>query len=224
MTPHRLTEKDVENRTAVCSVDGKVTIRSRGKDRWVCGVNAAARRRRWAERHPEKARTNRAVRSAHRLTSFDEATMTGECPLCGTVGAVVKGRRRKDGRPGVMCANRARELYPNAPAETPQEFCRICYRAYLSADGACPRCDDREQTDWAYALRAAEYRDAQDAAVLSMVVDEEELDGMGSRVDLTDDPAELPRFDNRVRGWRTIGAGSPNAWWAANAHLVESDN
>ena len=238
-TPHRLTGKDLTGRTAVCSVDGPVGIRSRGNGRWECAVKRAAKtraykaghpervreqRRRWAERHPEKARAGRAARSPHRLTSFDEPTMTGGCPVCGTVGAVVKGRRRKDGRPGVMCANRARELYPNATSETPQEFCRICRRAYLTADGACPRCDDREQTDWAHALRVSEHRDRDDERILSSLLDADEFELVSTRVDADDDPAAMPRSESSVYGWRVLGAGDPNAWWAANAHLVESDN
>lgn len=214
MVNHTLTEKNFETRSAVCSIDGPVSLRSRGRGRWECAVKKAEKKRAYLERHPEKARASRRSRSAHRLTSFDASTMTGECPLCGTVGAVVKGRRRKDGTPGVMCANRAKELWPAGLDETPQDFCTTCRRAYLDAAGECPRCTDEAHADLNLGLAVMRQhgREAMEA--------DDWFDGE-LYVTTTDD--ETPRHENAVPGWKTLGAGSANRWWAENAHLVEGD-
>jgi hypothetical protein len=224
MVNHTLTEKNFETMTAVCSVDGPVNLRSRGSGRFCCSVKKSERHQRWAQRNPEKARANRRSRSAHRLTAFDQTTMTGECPLCGTVGVVVKGRRRGDGTPGVMCANRAKELWTNLD-ETPQERCSTCQRVYLNAHGGCSYCDDREATDLGYALKIMEERGR-------------ELDEIKERFD-----DELPFIVNPATyaaysldgdtvsnpAIKVIGAGVPagtspkrfiDQWWAANGHLV----
>jgi len=212
---HFLTEKNLDTMTAVCAVDGPVNIRSKGTGRYLCAVKKAEKSRAYADRHPEKVRANRAIRSAHRLASFDESTMTGECPVCGTVGVVVKGRRRKDGRPGVMCANRAKELWPSAPAEEPQDFCTTCRRTYLTAGGVCLRCADESHTDLNHALAAQRSR-AADHLLAASLSDGE----IPMLVDPSDDQNEMPRSESAVFGWKTIGSGDPNKWWAENAHLI----
>src|SRR4249919_24253 len=143
---HRLADKDFVAMTATCSVCGPVKMRTRGKGRPVCAVRTSERRAAWAARNPDKARRNRRGRSAHHLTSFDASTMTGECPVCGTVGVVAKGR-------GYMCRVRAQELW-TIQQEVPQTRCAECRKNFVRADGTCPSCTDRKGLDWAYALRA----------------------------------------------------------------------
>lgn len=214
---HILTEKNLETKTAVCAVDGPVAIRSKGLGRFQCAVKKSEKRRAWADRNPDVARASRATRSAHRLTTFDASTMTGECPVCGTVGAVVKGRRRKDGTPGAMCANRANELWPTAGPETPQEFCGVCRRAYLTADGVCLRCSDDDQVNLnlGLAVIATQRREA-------LEIEDLVEDGLTVITPL-DTPAEMPRIESAVHGWKTLGSGDPHRWWAENAHLIESE-
>lgn len=223
---HSLTEKNLESMTAVCAIDGVVGIRSRGQGRFQCAVKKAEKRKAWADRHPDNARANRVSgRAAHRLASFDETTMTGECPVCGTVGVVVKGRRRKDGRPGVMCRNRAAELYPNLIEESSQDWCPTCRKTYLDASGGCAYCDDREQTDVGYGLKVMASRHAESEWVdeayggeLPHIYSLAEHDPYGLDGDTVANPA-----------LKVIGAGVPAGtnpqkfiadWLRQNAHLL----
>lgn len=82
---HRLTEVDLEARTAVCAVDGPVEIYVSGKQR-VCKVS---------RQQPRVAKPGE-----HRMMSKDMETMTGVCSTCGPV----RMNRRK-GNPG--CPNRS---------------------------------------------------------------------------------------------------------------------
>lgn len=222
---HVLTEKNLETKTAICAIDGPVAIRSRGNGRFRCAVKKAELKRRYVERHPDAVRRGRGGRSAHRLTSFDESTMTGECPVCGTVGAVVKGRRRKDGTPGVMCANRAKELWPNGLDETPQEWCLTCNRVYLDASGGCRYCDDPEQTDVGFGLRATE--DLRKEAEWVAEAFDGELPHIYNLAE--SDPYSVDGDQVENPAIKVIGGGVPAGanprtfvadWWAQNAHLV----
>lgn len=223
---HILTEKNTQTMTAVCAVDGPVAIRSKGAGRFQCAVKKRELRKAYVERHPDVIRRNRNTgRSAHHLTSFDAATMTGECPACGTVGVFVKGRRRKDGTPGVMCANRAKELWPNGLTEVSQERCSTCRRVYLDADGGCRYCDDRERNEVGYGLRVfeAERREAEWAneafdGELPYIYNLAETDPRLLDGDTVSNPALV-----------VIGGGVPagmtkkkfvDTWWAQNGHLV----
>lgn len=156
MANHTLTEKNLETLTAVCAIDGPVKLRSRGAGRYCCSVKKSERHQQWAQRNPDRARQNRRTRSLHRITGLDENTMTGDCPVCGLVGVVIKGRRRKDGSPGVMCANRAKELFGSARHDEVQERCSTCQRAYLNADSSCLYCSDRSQSEVGYGLKEME--------------------------------------------------------------------
>ena len=142
---HSLSDRDTAAMTATCAVCGPVRLKTRGRGRFVCGVRAAERHAEWAARNPEKARRNRRGRSAHHLTSFDESTLTGECPVCGIVGVVPKGR-------GFMCRTRAEEIWTQQQS-SPQQRCGVCRRVWLSADGTCAYCSDREAHDWSLGLK-----------------------------------------------------------------------
>jgi hypothetical protein len=215
---HRLADKDFMGMTATCAVCGPVKMRTRGKGRPACANKLAARRAAWAARHPEKALRNRRGKSAHHLTSFDASTRTGECPVCGTVGVVPKGR-------GWMCLVRAEELWSHQQ-DVPQQRCPECRKNFLCADGTCPSCSDRARLDWAYALRLAsaeadlrEDFDSFTGEPLGTVVNPERYDILSTEGDTVANP-----------GLKTIGAGVPRGlnpetyikkWWAENAHLVE---
>lgn len=206
--------------TAVCEIDGLVKMRTHGKGRTACAVKLADKKARWAARNPEKARANRKSRSPHRLTKFDQSTMTGECPVCGTVGVVPKGR-------GFMCRTRAEQLW-KVQQEAPQERCSECRKNYLRADGKCPYCSDREHLDWSVGIRAE-----QDAADLMQMVQDRRGDGMGLLVRAkTDNPSSVEGEYVSNPSLKTIGAGVPAGrrpegfirdWWAENAHLVEGN-
>lgn len=215
---HRLSEKNFSTMTATCSVCGPVPMRSRGKGRMACGKKIAEKHARWARGNPQKASRNRNTRSAHKLASFDASTHTGLCPVCGPVGVIPKGR-------GWMCETRAKELW-SIQQSAPQERCRVCRRAYLSADGTCRYCTDREHQDWAFALADMERKREEMAQVrvwtgehLDFVIDPHRHDLLSVEGEHVANP-EL----------KTIGAGVPKGtrpqkfidqWWAENAHLVE---
>lgn len=205
--------------TAVCSACGPVPLRSRGKGRFACGKKLAAKHARWVKENPQRARQNRKSRSAHRLTSFDASTHTGQCPVCGTVGVVPKGR-------GYMCRTRAEELW-TIQQDAPQQRCPDCLKNYLSADGSCRYCSDREGLDWAYALRMQQHKGDEMQRVhdtlepsLGFVIDPQKYDTRSVAGDQVANPA-----------LKTIGGGvTPpgmrpqrfiDKWWADNGHLVE---
>jgi hypothetical protein len=213
---HRLTDKDPTGGTAVCAVCGPVKMRSRGRGRQACANNLAARRRRWEERNPEKSQASRRWQSPHKLTAVDPSTRQGECPVCGPVTAVPKGR-------GWMCETRAKELWANQQ-EAPQSRCPKCTRAWLVADGSCPRCADGLNL-------SAELRKAQFNADEKHWV----LDACDSNLDLVFDEAKynpLSVLGEQVENpaLKTLGAGVPEGrraeqfirdWWRKNRGVVE---
>ena len=199
---HKLTDKDVENRSANCSVCGPVKIVKVGQG-YTCANRKAASHQRWAEANPDKLRANRQTKSEHYLTDRDVVALTGECAVCGPVDILPYGR-------GYACGNRARELR-GAQQAAPQSWCRECWaemedqpgrrRIALRADGSCPRHDDPTltltQQTIADRLNRDEMRDTFDEV------------GPGFHIiGEWDDPYAMPGYESAVPGWHTLGASA----------------
>lgn len=223
MARHKLSNKDLEAMTATCSVDGPVKLTRAGSS-VRCSVAAANAHQRWVRLNPDKAKANRATRSAHRLTSFDETTSTGECPVCGTVGVTPKGR-------GWMCSNRAYELW-RRQQDVPQARCGRCSKVWLRADGSCPACDNEDQLVLSRSIRAS--RDLRAVIAQAGKWGRIEDEGYSRLIDTVNHtPAveyAMEPFESAEPGWRTLGGGTPagvpsrrfvERWWQQYGHLVE---
>ncbi len=185
MVIHHLTDRDLETRTAVCSVCGPVGVIKAGNG-WTCATRHGRAARRRARLVPRSRSTGR---SPHHLTDHDPESRTGTCPVCGPVSIVPWGR-------GWACAQRATELGRVRQQEAPQEWCQDCRAAdgtlvWLPTEGPCPRCG--AGSDLARGLR--ELEDARKA-----------MEGLPPGFHLTGgDPYEMPEYESVVPGWKTIG-------------------
>lgn len=196
--PHRLTEKDTEARTGVCSVDGPVKIRKSGTG-WACAVRANAAARASKKRNPSRRRSSDAP---HRLTWFDAETRTGTCPVDGAVEIVPWGG-------GYVCRNRATELGVTNPQAEVQRHCKDCVSddhtfMWLDADGNCPRCS-QQSLNAGFAEMfdlAAEKRRFFEWAGID--IDPADPDG-GWIFATPGDPYAMPEYESAVAGWKTLG-------------------
>lgn len=141
---HRLTDKNRERMTAVCSICGPGTeIRKNGKYGYVCMTARREARRNWKKAHP---RAKDWTRSEHRLERRDG--MPDQCSKCGAVEVKAWGR-------GWICANLVAEKKWTVTQLEPTPKCRLCNRLWL-VDGKCPGCDappepdliQRRSVDW----------------------------------------------------------------------------
>src|SRR5690349_16631279 len=94
---HRLSEVDLDAMTAVCAVDGPVSIYVYGSHRR-CGV---------ANNQTTPNEPTEASKKHHRMLSKNEATMTGVCSICGPVKVRWK-------RGCLRCANKLTEQRPES--------------------------------------------------------------------------------------------------------------
>lgn len=214
--------------TAECEVCGPVWLASKGRGRWACGRKEAARQaRKQAAMPAEKQAARRAAPpSPHRLVQFNPSTRTGDCPVCGLVGIVPKGR-------GWMCEKRAGELWSRQQDE-PQGRCGVC-NAWLAACGACRGCADQSDLDWGDMLTPARSKrlsregrrlsadfgseagmaesDAEGEAPYRggySVIHTEVWDSVtGEMVESAPDAWAMDDYESAVPGWKTIGSGRP---------------
>lgn len=185
---HSLTEKDVDARTGVCSIDGAVKIQRSGNG-WTCGVRANAQSRKQKAADPHRDRTSK---TEHVLEWKDGETRTGVCRKCGPVSIVPYGR-------GWACGPRAKELGRVNHQDAPQTYCDACKLldhdiVWLRSDGSCPRCS---QTDL-NAMFAADEADRR------LMADGDYQSGF-SVTGPWADPYEMPDLESAVPGWKTLG-------------------
>ena len=185
---HSLASKDVERRTADCSVCGPVKISKSGTG-WVCAEKAKANARAWKARNPDRDRTSK---TEHKLTWKNPQTGTGLCAVCDVVEIVPWGR-------GYACPNgdaaKTRVHFQDAPAT----YCDACKLldgdlVWLTVDG-CPRCNETD-------LNAMFAKDAADQRLMG----DTDWSEMGMHVEgLLADPEYMPDYESAVPGWHTIG-------------------
>jgi hypothetical protein len=187
---HRLTDRDLETRTATCAICGPVKIQRSGNG-WACGNRANAQSRKQKRANPQRDRTSK---TEHVLEWQSTELLSGLCRECGPVDIVPWGR-------GYACGARAKELGRVNHQDAPQTWCRDCwaemagdpdrYRVWLLADGTCPRCSSGQ--DLGTELRALE--DGRQALV-----------GLEPGFHLVStDPYSMPDYESAVPGWHTIG-------------------
>lgn len=207
---HTLSLKDPDKRTAECAICGPVKLANAGNGKFQCAVAKRVAHTRWLRNNPEKAAANRRSRSEHHLTDPDPQTMTATCAACqGLVGTVPWGRGYAC---GVMAS--ARRSVQDVEVQSPCSLCRSEGKLVYPTGGVCPRCSDREHTEVGYGLMASEHRGLERRREIA--------DSQGLL--LVEQDLDTPRTESAVPGWRTLGSGNAESWWAANAHLVESDN
>lgn len=194
---HHLTDKDVEKRTAVCSIDGPVKIRKAGNG-WTCAVRANAAGRESKRRNPARSRTSD---SPHRLTWKDPETRTGLCPECGAVEIVPWGT-------GWHCKPHAEELGHVNHQDAPQGYCRDCSSdsgqfVMFDHTGACPRCSKSLNASIAEIHHYAAEKD--DFYRWFVGIDEGAEPDEAFIFSGWTDPYEMPEHETAVAGWKTIG-------------------
>lgn len=184
---HRLTEKDIESRTAVCSVDGEVRIYRSGRS-WVCATKQNTYTRRYLRRHPDK---RGGSSNPHRLGWTDPGSRKAECAKCdGVVDVVPVGR-------GWMCQARAVEIGRLRSEPEPQAYCRDCAdegTVIPLVDGECVRC--AKSLNLQLLELAATERELADADIDAM-----SFSIAGQWVD----PYRMPDYESAVPGWTTLG-------------------
>lgn len=185
---HSLSERDTDARTAVCSIDGPVTIRKSGTG-WACAVKVNAQARETKRRNPARKHTSD---SPHRLEWKDPETRSGVCPIDGPVDIVPWGG-------GWVCRVRATELGVTNPQDKPQGYCRDCVVAdavfvWLDAEGNCSRCAETD-LNAEFAKLAADDR---------LMADVEDWSEAGINLVTLGDPYEMPDYESAVPGWKTI--------------------
>ena len=188
MSTHHLTEKDLETRTAVCSVCGPVDIRKASRG-WQCGVKKRAGSREWMQAN--RGRRSEA-RSPHRLDWKSTETGDGLCSECGPVKIVAYGR-------GWACAEGTTRRAQGAP--TP--YCPDCRdddgKIIPLADGRCPRC-----------VMSLNQQLLADADLHRQIDRSGYVDEAAPLVPLVvghwADPYQMPDFETAVPRWKTLGS------------------
>lgn len=184
---HRLTEKDAENRTAVCAVCGPVDIKPSNGRYWQCGNKKREGTRRWMEAHPDRRSTRRSV---HVLYAKDVPKRQAVCEECGPTAIVPYGR-------GWTCARGTvrRQEAPNVC-----EDCLDFGDQVDLVDGECPRCS--RSLNQMLLDEADTHRQLAEADVDAMAF---------SIVGQWSDPYRMPDYETAVPGWTTLGARTPAA-------------
>jgi hypothetical protein len=189
---HRISEKNTESLTGICSVCGPVAIRRNGK-RFMCAVKKQADHAEWAKRNPEKAKANRRSSSAHRISG-------DQCLVCGTVEPVAYGR-------GWACPNTAAVVRRELQQDTPTPRCAVC-RRWDAAErpvlaGMCRPCADAELVQVMALSGLHEPERWHDVPRRAEVV-AEDMWGLHDVDPDTDDPY-YDEPASVVPGWRVIG-------------------
>lgn len=176
---HRLSDKNLEQRKAVCSICGPVKIAKSGTG-WACATKKKAHSRAWKLRHPDR---DRRSTTEHVLLSRDPQNRIGLCAKDGSVDLVPWGR-------GFACGVRARQLGHVNHQSAPQQRCPDCWLLHRltvwTTDGVCPRCVD-VSLDGPLVPPARE--------------------GLPEGFHLVggEDPYAMPDYESAVPGWHTLG-------------------
>jgi hypothetical protein len=194
---HRLTQRDPETRTAVCSVCGPTRMTRNGKS-WMCSNKKADLLASWHNRGGRK----RYPPSPHALTWRDIELGIGLCPIDGEVAIVPFAR-------GWACKVRATEL--GGWRQYPALRCTVCSKydsrhnpvsSTSSTEALCAGCREARRNgptprDWVAPIN------------LGVVYGLEAGGDVGAHFVVDADwlnPDWMPDHESAVPGWKTLGA------------------